>query len=307
MRNVWTKCGLQIGAAAALVLAPCLASGSEYQLRVVASGLDRPVGIAAEGRDTLYFTQVPTPGMGGGSNSVSKLDLETGMMTLLHQGEPEPTNIALDRDGNIYWTCRSAGVILKREAETGMVGTFLDGLARPTGIAVDRDGLVYFTEVPTPGVPGGSNRVVVSDGNSLTVLHEGEPEPTDIVVSKKGEIYWTCKSAGVILEQENGMTRMLLTGLDHPSGIALDKNGKTLFFTEVPTPGVPGSEGGRNKVWAVDLKTMQARIVHEGDPEPTDVTAAKNGNLYWTCTSAGVIVEAMPIPGNRNQGEGDAD
>lgn len=297
MRDVWVNCGLRIVAMVALILASHRATAEDYRLRVVASGLSRPVGIAVEDSDTLYFTRVPTPGVAGGANSVSKLDLETGALIVLHQGEPEPTNIALDRDGNIYWTCKSAGVILEQDEEAGVTRTFLAGLAKPTGIAVDRQGLVYFTEVPTPGVAGGSNRVVVSDGDALSVLHAGEPEPTDIVVSKKGEIYWTCKSAGVILEQENGMTRMLLSGLDHPSGIALDKNGKTLFFTEVPTPGVPGNAGGRNKVWEVDLKTLRAHIVHEGDPEPTDVAVAKNGNVYWTCTSAGVIVEASPVRG----------
>jgi streptogramin lyase len=110
------------------------------------------------------------------------------------------TNIALDSDGNIYWTCKSAGVILERDEEAGVTRTLLAGLARPTGIAVDRRGKVYFTEVPTPGVAGGSNRVVVSDAGALRVLHAGEPEPTDIVVSKKGKICWTCKSAGVIVE-----------------------------------------------------------------------------------------------------------
>ena len=297
MRDVWMNCGLRIVAMVALILASRPAGAQDYRFRVVASGLIRPVGIAVEDSDTLYFTRVPTPGVAGGANSVSKLDLETGALIVLHQGEPEPTNIALDREGNIYWTCKSAGVILEQDQETGMTRAFLTGLAKPTGIAVDRNGLVYFTEVPTPGVAGGSNRVLVSNGGAPRVLHAGEPEPTDIVVSKKGEIYWTCKSAGVILEQENGITRVLLSGLDHPSGIALDKNGKTLFFTEVPTPGVPGSAGGRNKVWEVDLKTLRARIVHEGDPEPTDVAVAKNGNVYWTCTSAGVIVEAKPTRG----------
>src|SRR5262249_14774633 len=223
------------------------------------------------------------------------LDLDTGVLTVLHQGEPEPTNIAVDRDGNVFWTCKSAGVILEQDEETGTTRKFLTGLARPTGIAVDRHGLVYFTEVPTPGLAGGDNRVIVSDGTDQRVLQAGDPEPTDIVVSKKGRIYWTCKSAGVILVQESGVTRVLLDGLDYPSGIALDKDGKTLYFTEVPTPGVPGSAGGRNKVWEVDLKTLSAQIVHEGDPEPTDVAVAKNGNVYWTCTSAGVIVEAKPV------------
>jgi hypothetical protein len=38
--------------------------------------------------------------------------------------------------------------------------------------------------------------------------------------------------------------------------------------------------------------TTRLRTIHEGDPEPTDLAVARNGNVYWTCTSAGVIVEA---------------
>jgi sugar lactone lactonase YvrE len=78
-------------------------------------------------------------------------------------------------------------------------------------------------------------------------------------------------------------------------GIALDHKGETLYFTEVPTPGVPGSAGGQNRVNALDLRTKMVRVIHEGDPEPTDVAVARNGNVYWTCTSAGVIVEAKRI------------
>jgi len=35
-----------------------------------------------------------------------------------------------------------------------------------------------------PGVPGGANGVSVFDGVTKTVLHMGEPEPTDIVVAR---------------------------------------------------------------------------------------------------------------------------
>jgi hypothetical protein len=51
---------------------------------------------------------------------------------------------------------------------------------------------------------------------------------------------------------------------------------------------------GANRVWEVDLRTGVRRVVHAGDPEPTDVTVAQDGRIYWTCTSAGVIVEASP-------------
>ena len=45
----------------------------------------------------------------------------------------------------------------------------------------------------------------------------------------------------------------------------------------------------------LDLRSGDVRLIHAGDPEPTDVAVARNGTLYWTCTSAGVIVEATPV------------
>ena len=265
-----------------------------YRFSVVASGLTRPVGITVEGSETVYFTLVPTPEVGGGANGVAKLDLETGVMTMLHVGEPEPTNIAIDNQGNLYWTCKSAGVILK-QTEEGATSLFLGGLEHPSGISVSKRGNVYFTEIPNPGVPNAGNSVSVTNGTTKVILHQGEPEPTDVVVSRNGSLYWTCKSAGVILQRVNGETSVLLGGLNSPVGIALDHKGETLYFTEVPTPGVPGNLGGQNRVNALDLRTKTVRVIHEGDPEPTDVAVARNGNVYWTCTSAGVIVEAKRV------------
>ena len=290
------------GSLAALCLAALLGSitaahADEYQTRVVTSGLHRPTGIVIRGNRTIYFTEIPTPGVGGGLNAVKQLDLHTNQITTLHQGEPEPTNIALGRDGDIYWTCKSAGVILKQD-DDGVTTPFLKGLTKPSGVSVDRWDNVYFTQLPTPGIPGGKNTVNVSDGKTTTVLHSGEPEPTDIVVAKDGDIYWTCKTAGVILHQNaaTGVTNLLAGGLNKPVGIALDHKDRNLYFTEVPTPGVSGKNGGSNKVWEINLKTGAKSLVHSGDPEPTDVTVAKNGDVYWTCSSAGVIVEASRPP-----------
>ncbi len=270
-----------------------IAHADDYRIRVIASGLARPTGITVEGSEVLYFTLVPTPGVPG-SNSVVRLDLETGAMETLHQGEPEPRNIVEDREGNLFWTCTSAGVILRRTESDGVTMPILTGLQRPIGIAVDRRGNIFYTEVPNPGVAGAGNKVSVFDGMTQTVLHMGEPEPTDIVVAKDGRLYWTCKSAGVILTQAGGETRVLLGGLNKPTGIALDHKDRLLYFTEVPQPGVGG---GANRIIELDLATGAQRTVHQGDPEPTDVAVARNGTVYWTCTSAGVIVEAKPNRG----------
>jgi len=282
--------------AAATVAAP------RYRTSVVASGLQRPTGIAIRGSDDLYFTEVPTPGVAGpagGTNRVSRLDIETGDVEVITTGEPEPTNLAVASDGDVYWTCKSAGVIL-RLMEHGGVSLFASGLNTPSGLTVWRRNAVVYTEVPTPGVPGsqgGRNNVSVIHGLGKFVINAGEPEPVDVVVSRSGDLYWTCKSAGVILRRSiaTGEVSPLVTGLASPTGIALDHKGETLFFTEVPTPGVAGSAGGRNRVRSLTLRTGALRTIDEGDPEPTDIAVARNGNLYWTCSSAGVIVEARRL------------
>ena len=55
----------------------------EYEFSVLASSLHRPVGIAVDD-DSVYWTEIPTPGVGGGSNGVFKLDLCTEVRTTLH-------------------------------------------------------------------------------------------------------------------------------------------------------------------------------------------------------------------------------
>lgn len=268
-----------------------ISADSGYRLRVVASGLAKPTGIAVGGWNTLYFTEVPTPGVAGGANGVSSLDLDSGEITVLHRGEPEPLNIAVSRDDEVYWTCRSAGVILKM-TEDGDTMPILTGLNKPTGISISRKGTIYFTEVPMPGVAGGTNAVKASDGTATKIVSSGEPDPVDVVVGRDGTLYWTCRAAGVILQRKDGKVSLLLDGLDHPTGIALDRQGRNLYFTEVPTPGVSGADGGRNKVSVLNIRRGKVHVINEGDPEPTDVAVAPNGRVYWTCTSAGVIVEA---------------
>lgn len=295
----WFGCAVGLSALAA--------HAEDYRFKVVASGLAEPTGIAVRGEKTVYFTEVPTPGVGGGMggmNAVKQLKVGSGKITTISMGEPEPVNLALDKQGTLYWTCKSAGVILRWHEKT--IEPFLTGLAEPSGIAAGRDGLIYFTQVPQPGVGGGMNTTNVSNGNSITTLTMGEPEPSDIAVAKDGTTYWTCTTAGVILKRTPGGTvSLLLGGLNQPVGIALDKKGRKLYFTELPTPGTPGSMGGMNTVNVVNLITGEHRVIHSGDPEPRDVAVAENGNVYWTCTSAGVIVEARRSGKGHKEGDED--
>jgi DNA-binding beta-propeller fold protein YncE len=290
--------------------------GPTYGISVIASGLEYPTGITRDGEGNLYFTQLPTPGVPGdegGSNKVSRRDAMTGMITNITVGEPEPTFIDVASDGRLFWTCKSAGVILQHVmGETTLV---VDGLAEPSGISVrnceSERCPIYLTQLPTPGVAGpdgGMNTVSVLLDGEITNITVGEPEPTEIVAAPDGTLYWTCKSAGVILTRDGatGEVDLLLEGLAAPTGIALDALGN-LYFTEVPTPGVAGPDGGMNNVWKYNLGNGEFTLIHEGDPEPTAIAVSLGGKyVYWTCTVAGVIVEAvlMPAPGDLN-GDGE--
>jgi hypothetical protein len=278
----------------ASVAAAPLAGAQPFNTRVIAEGLDHPVGIVYGGGTTIYFTEVPTPGRSGGmggSNRVMGLDVRSNMFEEISFGEPEPVNLAIHGSGTLLWTCKSAGVILHRRPGA-MVEPLLTDLNEPSGIAV-RGRFLFFTEVPDAGTPSPDNTVKAFNGSKVLTLSDGEPEPVDVAVAPNGTVYWTCKSAGVILQRtRHGEISVLLDELEDPLGIAADDLGR-IYFTEVPTPGQPGHMGGRNKVWRYDPNTMERRLIHEGDPEPTDVAVTPRGRfVFWTCTSAGVIVAA---------------
>jgi len=278
-----------------------VASAQEYKTKVVAKDLKRPTGVAVNLRGQVYFTELPTPGVGGGAggkNTVNVLNPNNGRIRNLTTGEPEPSNLATNFFGDVYWTCKSAGVILSLERGRGDAQLVTSGLDNPNGMASSPFGVaLYFTEVPTPavnGANGGRNAVYVFlEGiDQEFLLDAGDPQPSDVTVDLFGNVYWTCTSAGVIVKLSGGTTEVIARGLSRPYGIATDYLGN-LYFTEVPTPGVSGANGGRNKVSKLKLSNGSITVIDEGDPDPFDVTVEPFGStVYWTCRSAGVIVEA---------------
>lgn len=298
-----------------IAVSTSIASAREFETEIIAEGLASPTAISMSGSRSLFYSEVPTPGVPGtegGENTVMKLDLRRGSTTTISEGEPYPINIAVDRRGNAYWTCKTAGVILRYDRRSRDKDFFLPSdigeeepsfLLSPNGIAVHHSGDVLFTELPLPGVSG-PNMVSASDGQNITVLSSNEPAPTDIAVAYDGTAYWTCNTAGVIVRKSpSGVISVLKTGLESPTGIALDPWGRRLYYTELPTPGVPGfpdnDQGGTNRVVELDLRSMETNVVSTGFPLPQDVTVASNGKVYWTCTAAGVIACATPKPEKR--------
>ena len=287
---------------AAFLMALPSSHAQEFNKEVLIDGLNSPVGIHADLYGNLYFTEVPSPGEAGADNTVNRYRLRNGRTRVISEGEPYPSNLSADLRGNVYWTCQSAGVILKATRfGRGDKSVILEGLSNPVGIDIPlfKD-IPVFTQIPTPGVPGtegGENEVNAAldfFGSKFVVpLSEGEPEPSDVAVGLDGTVYWTCKTAGVILKRTtDGDVSLVLDGLNSPVGIDVDYWGR-IYWTEVPTPGVSGDDGGENKVLRYSPRSGETLVISEGEPEPVDVTVNYYGNrIYWTCKTAGVIVRA---------------
>lgn len=294
LKSSWHRCALVASIAAGFTSS---AFAQDFETKVIADGLEEPAGIAVSNQGIIYFTELPTPGISGdegGTNRVMKFNARTGDMELVSMGEPEPLNVAVRRDGTIYWTCRSAGVILAK-SPTGDIGPIMDGLEQPSGIDA-RFRYVSFTEIPTPGVSGdegGANQISTYDGVTTFPVSLGEPEPADVTTTPDGMGYWTCRTAGVILRRTlDGEIVLVKDGLSDPLGLASDDLGR-LYWTEVPTPGVSGDDGGRNRVVRYNPATEQLDVINEGDPYPQDIAVTDDGAfIFWTCRSAGVIVAA---------------
>jgi hypothetical protein len=122
-----------------------------------------------------------------GANTVSKLTLSTSTVSVLNRGDPQPTNIVQDAQGNLDWTSRGPGVIMM-QAPSGNCAILVWGLEQTVGIALDATGQNrYYTEEPTYGVgndQGGQNKVWQLNlaKQFRTLLNTFEPAPTDIVV-----------------------------------------------------------------------------------------------------------------------------
>jgi len=291
------------------------AAATEYETEIIIEGLASPTGISVGSWRSLYFTEVPDPGISGengGANTVKRYDLYRETTTTISDGEPYPLNLAVNPRGTVYWTCQSAGVILRYDVRRDEKSFFLPSdideddpslLLSPTGIAVHHRGDVLFTELPDPGNKG-ANMVSVSNGEDITVLSSSEPAPYDIAVAWDGTAYWTCQTAGVIVRKTpTGLISIIKSDLEAPTGIAIDRRGRNLYYTELPTPGVPGlpdnDQGGTNRVVKLDLRTMETDVISTGFPYPQDVTVAWNGKVYWTCKTVGVIACATPKHRNR--------
>ena len=268
-----------LGSAAALLLSTSAAS-AQYVVEILAWNLAEPQGIDLLQRGSKQHAYI------GEMDAIRRAIPGVGVTAPVRSGICHAAGVAVDVVGNVFWTCTDEGAIYRFDAYTGDVAMYLGGLDMPKGIDLDRYGNVYFTE---------ATRVSVYDGMATTEIASG-CAISDVSVALDGRVYWSCLDEGTVYFVRNvgDAPEQLLTGLNTPVSVAVNRVGTRLAFLEAPTPGLSSGQSGANFVWEINLNTGARSIVFYGETEPYDAAYGRDDCLYWTDVAEGLAYRACP-------------
>jgi sugar lactone lactonase YvrE len=203
-----------------------------------------------------------------------------------------PSGLALDRDGNLFVSCRNDGTIY-RITPDGRAEQWIEGMGVATGIAFDHVGNLY--------VGDRSGTVFkISPSREIFVFATLEPSLAayHLAFHTSGDLYVTGPTTSsfdrVYRITQGGDVVSFFRGLGRPQGLAFDREGNLY---------VAASYGGRRGVVRI-TKDGQAEIVLSGSgiigfalQASGRVILATTGALFtldWD-------VRGLPLPGSMHQ------
>ena len=188
----------------------------------IITGLVSPSGIALDvSSGKIYWTDT-------GMSKIQRANLDgSGVEDLVTTAVILPIGIALDTaGGKMYWTEASPADfnISRAELDGSNVEPLITGLDSPSGIALDvSSGKMYWTDTGTSKIQRAN-----LDGSELEdLVTTGVILPIRIALDiAGGQMYWTEGSPADFMigraDLDGTNVGYIVTGLDSPSGIALD-------------------------------------------------------------------------------------
>ena len=183
----------------------------------------------------------------------------------------------------MYWIDTDAGT-LHRLVDTTEVENIAPSVRNATSLTIDvANDTLYWTE-KTSNTTGKIRRANL-DGTNVQLLRDLTSVPLDMTLdAANGKLYLT-NSWGKVQRLNldgSGFQPNLVTGLDTPTGIAVDVAGRKLYWTE-KTSNTTG------KIWRANLDGTNVALVRNLTSVPLDMTLdAANGKLYLTNSSGNV-------------------
>ena len=198
--------------------------------------------------------------------------------TTLLKGLNHPVGVAVDSDGNIYFT-EYGGVGKGRLSilfNNGTVKNIFSNLTTPTGVAVDSNWL-YFAESSL----GLIRKVSLKNFKNVEVVAKNVTGVWGLALDGKGYLYFTIKSINGTIKKINlqtGEIEVVAKNLNVPYNVAVDSDGN-IFFVEFM--------GGTLK--KISSLTGEIKVLLENLTYPYSVAVDSSGNIYLTVKAGNLL------------------
>jgi virginiamycin B lyase len=187
-------------------------------------------------------------------------------------------DIALGRDGNLWFTESAAPGRIGRITPAGQITEFTAGLtanSQPTGITAGADGAMWFTERT-----GGRIGRITSDGAVTEFALPSGSEPVGIVSGPGGDLWYADRSGRIgRMTTAGAVTTYLVLG-GKPEELAVSSDGN-VWFTD-------NASVGRMTPLGIAVPALASLA------NPTDIAAGSDGNL-WVTSGGGGVARVTPL------------
>ena len=252
------------------------ADGSNEKVLDTGTIIVEPDGIEVDvDAGKMYWTDM---GPGGAADKsvadkdgrIMRADLDgQNIETLVHKGiTTTPKQLTLDvAGGKVYWCDR--GDVGDKNVDPKIMRANLDGseveilvstdLMSPVGIALDlANGKVYFSDRYANNIKRAN-----LDGTDVEIVVKDTEYPVDLAIDfKTRSIYWTAREAGGVYradvdgnEIDGTSLTPIITGIQAPIGVTIDRVNDKLYYTEV----IVSAQSGH--IWQSDMDGGNARKI----------------------------------------------
>ena len=189
-----------------------------------------------------------------------------------------------DAAGNFYFSDVARGTNIFKVRSDGKVIPWIGNAPKISGLKFGPDGRLYACQ-------GGLKRLVAFDipSGRQTVLAEGV-EPNDLVVSRKGRIYFTeTGKKQVTLLDTNGITRAVDFGIAGPNGLTLSPDQGTLIIADFRGTNLWAFRIEQDGSLSAKAPYMTVRApLEKPEVASSDGMTTDSAGRYYVCTAVGL-------------------
>jgi DNA-binding beta-propeller fold protein YncE len=250
-----------------------------YSLKVFATGLNGPFGMAFDKDGNLY---VANEGKGGGGgNTISKITLD-GEVSIYATGFGGPSGLAFDDKGNLWVSDDQHLINIWKIAPDGSITGYDFGFQNPNAIAFDKDWNLFVSDA------GSGCIYKISPDGTVSIFAGPFGGPQAVAFDKSGNVY-TSDFTGRIykIDPHTGLVNVFSEGIlkSTNGGLAFDKKGN-LYASECWGEGVQNvyvfTPDGEGKPFVTGFEPTDFNF-------PRGLVFDKRGRLYITEYGRGII------------------